>query len=507
LLSDLQVPGILDRVEKTEKAEEAGKSAEKPGATKPKNVAQPASPAPASVEPDEPMPFARSPSLQPAEATLPRDDQRMAIDDVLQYALDHHPVLRQRQHEVEIAQAKLVTAGLLPNPQLTFDTDTPTRVAGETQLSGRLMFTVPTGGKRRYGMRAAQAGIQRAQMTVSVETEAVLVAAAETALEVLYLQELSETLGHLSELAAQGAEIQKARFELKAIPFTDKIIAETDAAEIETRRLDTAAKLESARMRLGRTIGINPPRPVAVAGQLAAIPIPDLPLENLLAAAQQTRPELAAARSAITESQWQLALARAKAVPDLQIGPRAQTEIGTWNDTAGARVQFDLPVFNRNQGGIAESSALVRARCAGLEAVELSTLNDVAAAHAELMPLRSRLDYYEKQIVPLAASTETMILEVYKSRAIEAVQVSDLQQKFARMRLSHLDLRYRYNQLLMRLELFLGRCLSDLPGTPSASEDQRGKGKRPEAVRLPDEADSPLDEPELLKTPPPPLPH
>ena len=93
---------------------------------------------------------------------------------------------------------------------------------------------------------------------------------------------------------------------------------------------------------------------------------------------------------------------------------RGQTVIGRWDDTAGGRVQFDVPLFNRNQGGIAESSASIRASRAGLEAAELRTLNDVAAAHAELMPLRSRLDYYEKHVVPLAASTEAMILEVYK---------------------------------------------------------------------------------------------
>ena len=222
---------------------------------------------------------------------------------------------------------------------------------------------------------------------------------------------------------------------------------------------------------------MNPPRPVAVRGQLAAIPIPDVPLETLLAVARQSRPEVAAARAAITESQWQLALARAAAIPDLEIGPRGQTVIGRWDDTAGGRVQFDVPIFNRNQGGIAESSALIRASRAGLEAAELRTLNDVAAAHAELMPLKSRLDYYEKHVVPLAASTEAMILEVYKNRAIEAVQVSELQQKFAKMRLSHLELRYRYNQVLMQLELFLGRCLGD------------------------------LGDPDILKTPPPPLPH
>jgi outer membrane protein, heavy metal efflux system len=537
LLPDGWIPGMTDPVDKT-----GGTST----APKPKGIGPSAPAMPALLEPDDPdrlppdadskppektkakagesgkpkdaakpksLPAAAKPAAADSSATpplkaetLPGDSGPMSIDDVLQFALDHHPVLRQRQNEVEIAQAKLVTAGLLPNPQLTFDTETPTSVSGDTQLSGRLMFTIPTGGKRRYGMQAARAGIQKAQMAVSAESELILIAAAETALEVLYLQELVELYGRLNDLAAQGAEIQKARFQLHAIPFTDKMIAESDAVDIGTRRLEAVARLESARIRLGRAIGMNPPRPVVMDGQLAVIPIPDVPLETLLAAARSNRPEVAAARSAITESQWQLALARAQAKPDIEIGPRGQTVVGKGDGTAGGRIQFDVPVFNRNQGGIAGYSALVRANCAGLEAAELRTLSDVAAAHAELMPLRVRLDYYEKQVVPLAANTEAMILEVYRNRAIEAVQVSELQQKFARMRLSHLELRYRYNQVLMRLELFLGQCLSDLPGAAKLPPDAPDL-PRPGAIRPPAESDTPLDEPEILKTPPPPLPH
>ena len=235
--SDGEAPGIFNAVEKT------GTTDKKPAASKPRTLSRRLPRRRIWRHPTSQAVWGPTPSPNRTTELLPCDGTPMTIDDVLQYALDHHPVLRKRQHEVEIAQAKLVTAGLLPNPQLTFDTETPTRNAGETQLSGRLMFTIPTGGKRRYGMQAARAGIQRAQMTVSVETEAVLVAASETALEVLYLQ-LVEVYDRLNDLAAQGAEIQKARFELQAIPYTDKMIAESNAVDIGTRRLDAVAKLE-----------------------------------------------------------------------------------------------------------------------------------------------------------------------------------------------------------------------------------------------------------------------
>jgi cobalt-zinc-cadmium efflux system outer membrane protein len=435
---------------------------------------------PLGVEAPGGVRLAASTTTTPGVPPEPAPDQGMTVNEALQHTLENHPLLRTRQHEVEIARAKLITAGLLPNPSLVLDvdnshssTDTLGAMQGgsDVSLSGRLVFQIPTAGKLRVGKRTAEAGIQRAQCALSAQTEITLLGAAQAALDVLYLQELALLHGELSALAAKGAEIENARFELKAIPFSDKIIAETNAAAAEMRRLDAQARLATARMRLARAIGMDPPRPVSMSGQLLAAPVPDVPLERIVAEAAQTRPELAGARAAVNEAQWQLELARAKAVPDVGMGPRFATRRGHETDevgvpsqndqnSVGARFQVDLPIFNRNQGGIAESASQLRANGARLDFTRLTTLNDVAAAYVELMSLRSHLNYYESQVVPLATQTEAMILEAYKDRAIDPVQVSDLQQKFAQMRLNYLDLRYRYNQLLLQLEIFLGRRMA-----------------------------------------------
>ena len=109
---------------------------------------------------------------QPAASELPRPPaiagtgvyqsaEGVPLEQLLTYALEHHPLLKARQHEVEIAQARLITAGLLPNPQLVLDTETPTRTIDDTSLTTRLMFTIPLGNKRNLARRAAQAAIER----------------------------------------------------------------------------------------------------------------------------------------------------------------------------------------------------------------------------------------------------------------------------------------------------------------------------------------------------------
>ena len=83
------------------------------------------------------------------ESVLPAPAGEMAVADVLAYALQHHPALQLREQEIQLALARLTAAGLLPNPQLVLDAETELRDAHTTDLTGRLMFTVPTGPKRR----------------------------------------------------------------------------------------------------------------------------------------------------------------------------------------------------------------------------------------------------------------------------------------------------------------------------------------------------------------------
>jgi len=403
-----------------------------------------------------------------AASRLPSDvpylSQGLRVEGVLQHALDHHPRLRARQHEVEIARAGLITAGLLPNPQLVMDAESPVHESDPTDLTTRVMFTIPTGGKRRLGEAVACAGITRAQFALGLETETVLVEAADAAMEVLYLQELLSLRGQLSQLAAKGARMQQAYFQMAQSTSADVVEADFDAADIELERLETIGELDVARLRLARAMGLASDVLPWMAGKHVVTPIPDVPLETILAAARAGRPELAEARATVTQGKRQLALACAQAKPDLEMGPRYQAAIGKADDQIGARLSLDLPVFDRNQGGISESDAQLRVSRALLDDSKLNTINDVAAVYVQLLSVRSRLQYYDAHVMPLIDKTEASILSdpQQQQQAIGANQVSDLLQEFAKMRVSHLELRYLYNKLLVRLELFLGCRLDDL---------------------------------------------
>ncbi|MHB1034594.1 MAG: TolC family protein [Pirellulales bacterium] len=388
-------------------------------------------------------------------------DQAMTFEQVLQYSLEHHPLLKARQYEVEAARAKLTTAGLLPNPRFVMDSRSPTAKDDPTELTARVMFTVQTAGKRRLAQSVAEADIQRAAVLLSKETERVLMEAVDAANEVLYLQELAVLDAQFSDLAAMSAKMAQEKLKGGGATEVESLLTEVNAVDIESDRLKTINKLEASRLRLARAMGVPELRPVSIQGKLAVEPVPPVPLDAVLATARQRRPDLAEAEAEVVLRRQQLALAYAKARPDFEIGPRFHESFRD-TDSLGVRFEMDLPVFDRNQGGICQRAAQVQSARALADAAELASLGDVAAVYVQLEPLQSRLRYYETDVLPLATRTENVLRDAIAAQTIDPSALSNHLMKLGKMRMDYLELRYLYNHLRMRLELFLGCRLGDL---------------------------------------------
>jgi hypothetical protein len=169
----------------------------------------------------------------------------------------------------------------------------------------------------------------------------------------------------------------------------------------------------------------------------------------------------------IEKSREELSLERWNAVPDLKIGPRYRSDMaGVTDDKWGARVQLDLPVFNRNQGHIAEGAAIVRTNCAKQDLIEVATISDATSLYLDLQDVQSRADYYSLQVRPLMERTEKALREAFADRTVTAYELTDLLESMARMQLSDLELRHEHQRLRMRLELLLE---SRLPVTVTAT--------------------------------------
>ena len=386
----------------------------------------------------------------------------MTLEEVLQHTLDHHPLLQARAHEVEAARGRLVTASLLPNPQWVMDTESPVARDDATRLSTRLTFTLPTGRKRRWRMAATEAGVARSQAALARETELLLAEAADAAIEVLYLQELATLQGELSQLAARTAEVVGGQFQGGTTPYTTTIKSRLDAAEIELARLDTRGRLEQARVRLNRAAGLAPAPLVSMRGELVVETIPSIRLERLLAEADDDVGRIWPNRGPPCS---RVSGDIPKPVPrpgrTSTSARGCTTRWGSRTTGSGHAWPSIFPCSIGIKAGLRKTRRMIRTRCAMLDATEINTLSDVAAAYVELQAAQTQLDYHRTHVQPFVEQAEAAIRGTAADKVLAPGQISELMEQLARMRVEQLDLRYLHTRLRMRLELLLGRPLED----------------------------------------------
>ena len=399
-----------------------------------------------------------SPSLASSDLQEDTEANRgWTLESVLQYTLRHQPLLRARQCEVQAARAKLIGAGLLTNPRLVIDNDNSTN-GDPSELRGRIMFEIPFGAKRRARRAVACAGIQRAQVALSRETENVLLESADAATEVLYLQDLLMLRKQISQLAAKkaGSKTPNLNRQMVRLNLSDCLKADLEAADCEAEQMDVENRLRVARLRLARSIALPPSTELRMEGHLAVDAMPLESLETMLAQSNKAALSIDEAYAALTESQQRYRLAWAEGIPNMEMGPRYGDELGTSDKQVGARFESDLPIFDRNQDEIWQRGAEIQANCALLHAARNATRSDIARAYAELESLRDRIVAIETGTMKRLGYYENLLRDPNTRQGITDAEATEVSKKSLEWEVKHLELCYRYARLYVRLQILFG---------------------------------------------------
>ncbi len=423
-----------------------------PGAARPPTAATVAEPPEVIALPDS-----------PAELAGPRPEvagQSLTIDQLFEHAIRYHPRLCACKHEIAAAAGRLTQAGLLPNPNLVIDVESPLTENDPTTVSSRLMFSFPLTRKRHWRRQLECSGLEEARAKLSEETEIVFAEIADASIELLFYQELARKQAEAAQLAKQAAEARRQR---AGASFVDAAAAETAAISAQWGSHDTAERLQAARDRLARAAAWPADQPLQLGGTLCFARTEPLDLSGVLAAVQSRRPRLAAAQANVARSGHAYQLARAEAWPDLEIGPRFQGDTDGPEDRLGGRFAMDVPIFDRNQGRIAEAEAAWRASRDLLADARRNSAADVAAAFHAIAALQQSLDYFSETVAPTMEKLRSQLADLEAKKAIEGYQALDLRQRLLRMEMEHLERLARYSRLLVRLELWVGRPLTDGP--------------------------------------------
>jgi cobalt-zinc-cadmium efflux system outer membrane protein len=177
--------------------------------------------------------------------------------------------------------------------------------------------------------------------------------------------------------------------------------------------------------------------PLTISGTL-----PDVPgSETLQAVAQhaieQRRPDFRMAELEIDRARSEEALARAERWEDVGVGLAAMRQRQTFdgqignmtNSMVGIAVTIPLPLWNRNQGRIAEAQAMRQRALAGLEAKQLAIATEIREAETRMTGLAVVLGKTRGPAVELARENTKLLEETYASGGTPFLMIIESQKQ------------------------------------------------------------------------------
>ena len=399
------------------------------------------------------------------EAQSASPDQ-VTVEQAVQEAIEKNLGLLAERYTLSIADARIITARLRPNPVLSLSSGLPDHTifhSGTSPFSevAHIDFVFERGGKREQRIAVAENTRTVAQLqllntirtlTLNVQNACVdvLLARANLALAQENLQafndivQVNEARVHAGDLAP--VELERTR--LAALQFQNQVRQSESSLLIARNQLRTL---------LGRPMQAEA---LDVGGELRRDSQP-ASLADVLQPALQLRPDLQALRRDQARSAADLRLQIAQGKVDYTIGAEYQRQQGNIREGNQFGISFSvpLPIFNRNQGEIERAQQEQEQIVAKIRALEADIRNEAQNASQRYTTANDLLQRIETGMLEQANDVRQTIEYSYRRGQSSFVEFLDAQRAFNDTRQSYSEARADYARSLYLLDAVSGRAV------------------------------------------------
>jgi cobalt-zinc-cadmium efflux system outer membrane protein len=376
------------------------------------------------------------------------------LNQALSLSLLHNPELEAFSLDVRASEARLLQASVFSNPELELELEEYDRGglgfdSAETSISLGQLFEL--GGKRRLRKQMAEAegnlagwDYERVRLEVFAETARRFIAA-EAAQRRLELAESAVALGEEMSRAVE-ARVKAG----KEPPLQEK----KAAGELELSRLtvvDAQNDVKAAQSGLVSMWGVSQVSFQLLEGDLDKIHS-SVPSLQVVRSHVQQNPELARLDAERRLREIALAAEKAARIPDLEafVGYQQSEENNT--DSIKFGIAVPLPVFDRNQGGIAAAGNELARSGSERRSIHASLAVEADATHARLRAALSKVTALRRKILPTMNAAFSAAQEGYRQGKFGYMDVLDAQRSLIHAEQSLLDALTEYHTAVIELE-------------------------------------------------------
>ncbi|MBM4025965.1 MAG: TolC family protein [Planctomycetes bacterium] len=394
------------------------------------------------------------------EAENSRDNGPITLRDALALAQARSPELAVFPYELRAAEARVLQAGLRPNPELQIEIEEfggrgERRGFEGAETSVQIGLPIELAGKRAKRGRVAALDKDLVQWDYEAARLDVMREVGQAFASVLAAQERLALAERLLELSRQAQTAVAQRVQAGKDSPVDDLRANVALSESRIERQKAEKALIVARHRLAATWGDRTPRFKKGEGEFYTTAAP-VPLEQLVASISDN-PDLMRWRAEQERRQAALRLARAQGVPDITIGGGMQRFAQTDDTALVFGLSVPLPLFDRNQGGVLEATAELAKTQRQYEAAQVKTLAALAEAAGALAAAYDEVTILQNDVLPKAKQVFDAAQQGYLQGKFDYLYLLDAQRTLFQTQAQHADSVEAYHRAQAEVQRLIGR--------------------------------------------------
>ncbi len=385
----------------------------------------------ASFQELEPAPLPLAPGSTPVDNAL------STLGSFEHLAMSSNPTLTELQARVDAANGRWLQVGLKPNPVAGVSGQEIGNEGAAGQYGAFVGQEFVTANKLELNRSAAAWNVRRAEQQLTAQRLRVLTDVRRTFYSVRVAQERVTVADDLQKIADQAVEKAKELVKVQE-PKTVLTQAEIEA-ELAGILVDNARTQREAQWRALAAVVGRPDLPLQDVEAELTSSAPQVVWNETLEHIRRESPEVAAAAANIEQSRWALQRACVQATPNVTLQAGVFYDDSSNDPFATLQLSLPVPIYDRNQGGIAEAHANVLAAEKAVERVELSLQQRFAAVYQQYEQARQQATRYEDTILKKAQQNLDLNRKTYEAGDSSYLAVLTAQRSYSQARLAWLN--------------------------------------------------------------------
>ncbi|WP_095168718.1 TolC family protein [Pseudomonas sp. Irchel 3H3] len=376
----------------------------------------------------------------------------LTLERALQSAFADNPDLAAAQWEIGVAEGDRQQAGLIPNPQVSWEAEDTRRRSRTTTLM--LSQPLELGGKRGARIEVAE----RAQDAASIELERRRNELRADVIQAFYSSTTAQQRLSLTEqsllLAERGLRVAQGRINAGKAAPVEAMRAQVQLSQVRLQLRRAERDQATAYQQLAQVTGA--PQATFTRAEEPTSALPAIASSQILLDRLPDTAELRLARLQINQKEASLGLEKALRIPDLTVSIGSQ-----YSETDRERVNLlgvsmPIPLFNRNQGNVLAAARRTDQARDLRNASELRLRSEVQSGLDQWATANTEVNAFNQVILPAAQSAVDSATRGFEMGKFNFLDVLDAQRTLFEARSQYLQAVADATDAWVRIERIYG---------------------------------------------------